>query len=499
MKLLEREASAPVWSALAALVTAGIVMVDSREFALDDAWIHLTYANNVRHARGVTYNPGEWETGFSSPLWLMILCAWPIGGDPVVAVKLLGALLHAATAWLCAAVVISLARARASLERPLPVQSLALLAGVLVATAPPLVEGATSGMEVPLSTASLAGLMLALVTGSLAAAMVTTCLAVLSRPEALVFVLVAASGFAWVHQQTRLLWVAAAGIAAMSAWTIYCLVTTGAPLPNAWYVKGGIDPMSGMSYVTNEVFPWQPWLVSVTGVVLLGNAVWQERRDLRWDLAVLLLSTVICTLAVVATRPLHPGVQFFERRYFAFVPLAFSIAAALGLVGVQAFGKWLAFALVVPVAIVTGLQLADVLARVRALEQDTFALHTSIAMWARRNLSNDAVIAVEGAGALRFHTPATMTIVDLVGLNDHRAAALHDQPTAKLCHFVRRQPTHFVVPIDWMPIYQRVFELATITSFYDPEYTQVAPPRPLEIVVAEVRGVTPEWQARCAS
>src|SRR4051794_34832739 len=42
-------------------------------FPLDDAWIHLVYARSLAHGDGFAYNPGQLETGFTSPLWVMLL------------------------------------------------------------------------------------------------------------------------------------------------------------------------------------------------------------------------------------------------------------------------------------------------------------------------------------------------------------------------------------------------------------------------------------------
>ena len=67
-------------------------------FPLDDAWIHLAYARSFLEGDGISYNPGDWETGFSSPLWVLFLTSLAWMDDPTVAVQVLGAVLHGATA-----------------------------------------------------------------------------------------------------------------------------------------------------------------------------------------------------------------------------------------------------------------------------------------------------------------------------------------------------------------------------------------------------------------
>src|SRR5690606_3109071 len=65
------ERSACVGAALIAAGFAGLFIVGSRDFPLDDAWIHLAYAKSLRLGDGLSYNPGDWETGASSPLWVL--------------------------------------------------------------------------------------------------------------------------------------------------------------------------------------------------------------------------------------------------------------------------------------------------------------------------------------------------------------------------------------------------------------------------------------------
>src|ERR1700755_404930 len=95
-----RQALAPgPAAALIAFAPAIFMLVGGHDFCLDDAWIHLAYAKSLRLGDGLSYNPGDWETGFSSPLWVFFLAALPWGSSPVVAVKLFGGLCHAALAW----------------------------------------------------------------------------------------------------------------------------------------------------------------------------------------------------------------------------------------------------------------------------------------------------------------------------------------------------------------------------------------------------------------
>lgn len=482
---------------VAALMLAGARDVP-HDFPLDDAWIHLAYAKSLRLGEGLSYNPHDWETGFSSPLWVLLLSAWPTSASPVVAVGLAGALLHGLCAWLAAQIVLDLAAARASLEHPLPRFSLALLSGVLVATSPPLVEGATSGMEVPLAAALFLATTWAVLAGRARSAAILGGLAVWARPEALPWTLALSTLLAIAPREPRTrracLWAAAGSVVAMAAWCGYCLVRTGRPWPNTQVVKGSGGGLEGLGYLADAVLPWQPWLVGLTGVVLLGIAVRREAGAPGREVTAILAATIATAVAIAITRPLHPGTGFYEARYFA--PLAAMIPPCLAL-GLPKRPRWLGPALVLPIAVVTGLELADVRSIARGHEEDTALLHTQVAQWVAAELPEDAVVAVEGAGAMRWFTPRSMTIVDLVGLNDHVAADLHHDRAAKLCYFVSRRPTHFVIPAPWIPLFDPVFSLRPLARFDDPSYSQIEPPAPLAVFVLEVEGVRPKWRARC--
>ncbi len=495
------ERSACVGAALIAAGFAGLFIVGSRDFPLDDAWIHLAYAKSLRLGDGLSYNPGDWETGASSPLWVLALASWPLSEHPVVAVKLLGLLLHAATAWLAVGLTLDLGRQRASLKRPVPLSSLGWLAGTLVATHPVLLQGATSGMEVPLAAALLLGTTRAAVMGAARPAAALGFFALLARPEALVHLVALAAVLAWARRTDRGGWrapVFAAGgaLVALGAWVLYDLAVSGHPWPNTQYVKGVGGGLDGLGYVLEEVLPWHPWLVSLSGAGLLALALVREIRERRWEIAAIVVAAAATMVAIAITRPLHPGVGFYESRYFAIVAPAFPIAATFGLVGLHRAWGVLGVA---PLAVVTGLQVAEIHPITRAAEEDTRLLHTTAARHLAEALPADAVVGVEGAGATRFFAPRSMTIVDLVGLNDREAAHLHFDVEGKMCHVVHRGLTHLLVPTDWLPVFGHAFELTPEAAFVDDHYTQVHPPRRLEVVLLTVDGIRPAWATRCAS
>jgi hypothetical protein len=493
------EANAPVASAILAIVLAAMIVWPGTDFALDDAWIHLDYAKSLRSGDGWSYNPGDNEAGCSSPLWALLLAVWPTAADPVPWVLALGVLFHAVTAWCGAALALALARRRASVQTPIPLGSIGWLGGALVATSPLLLHGVGSGMEVPLAAALLLAGGWAIVEGHATAAAALGALGVAARPELGAWTL-ALAGALWLLRtrtdpaQRRAAVLASVGaIGAAGAWALWLLATVGTVVPNAYSIKGQGGGLGGLAYVAEQVAPWQPWLIGLGGVVLAGAALRRHVRDGDAAAAAIAIASLAAVVAVASTRPLHDGVQFFEARYFAPLLVPWPILVALGL---GALSRRVALVALVPVAVFTGLQARDTAARVRAAADDTRLLHRQPATWIAAELPADAVVAVEGAGATRFFAPRTMTIVDLVGLNDHVGARLHRDREAKICHWIARAPTHAVVPAGWAAMLDTIFEVTVLAVFDDPAYTQVEPIAPMRVVVVALGAVRPGRSCR---
>lgn len=496
------------------------------EFCLDDAWIHLAYAKSLRLGEGLSYNPGDWETGFSSPLWVLLLAAWPTGPEPVVSVKLLGALLHAGTAGLAAAIALDLASARASVERPLPVLSISLLAGCLCATAPTLLQAAGSGMEVSLAACVLLACVRASLREQWLLAGVLGFAAALARPELLAcllgFVLVAGIGRR-LSAVPRPRWsstLASASpllgaIAGLLAWMLYCQIVSGWPWPNTAYVKAGVgSPSAGLSYLAAQVLPWQPWFAGLGGLALIVAALWTElsgrgvlepdgassaasntKPARHWQLSALLSAWLAGMLATALSRPLDPEILFYQARYFAVFAAIPPIVIALGVARTH---RVLSLLLILPIALLTGLQITAAHELARAQERGVALLHGDPARYVTREIPAEAVIAVEGAGAMRYRTPRSMTMVDIIGLNDADIAHAPDDPS-KACVLVQRAPDYMVLPDHIAANLAKVFELRVITRFSDPAWAQVEQPHAVDVLLLEVLAPRPRWRERCAT
>ena len=72
-------AGTPGWERRAALLLFALGVLAFRTAIMDDTFIHLQYARNLRHAGELAFNPGEPSLGATSPLWVLFLAATGAG------------------------------------------------------------------------------------------------------------------------------------------------------------------------------------------------------------------------------------------------------------------------------------------------------------------------------------------------------------------------------------------------------------------------------------
>lgn len=429
--------------ALALLVAAGFAAAEwtllggRLGFPLDDAWIHLAFAERLATGHGLAYNPGEPVAGSTAPLWTALVAVLvTLPGNPVVWVKLLGAALFA-----------GVVDASARLARALGLDGqLPLLAAVLVALTPWLPWAALGGMEVPLFTLlTLWGMILhaaeraqprrpPLSLGVLG-------LAVLARPEgALLLLLALADRLLMLRREpdgglrltspdraaaARGLGLAAAALLpalAALAWA------TGAVLPSTLGAKaavggGALPDLRYLYTVLGIFFQSQPiaTLLAGAGVLRLAEAAGGRRdRGLLPALWLLALPLAYSWLSPAGGSPL---VGNFGRYFFPLFPplvvlavlglersarrLGPAIAAGRLRLPLRALAAVLLLAPCVP-ALLTGTgRYAQSVANV---EDGDVAL----AHWVRRHLPPEAVLAVQDVGALGYFTDNRL--LDLAGI-----------------------------------------------------------------------------------
>ena len=76
-------------AALAALAGGIFLHGQPAGLPVDDAYIHLVYAQNLAQGRGLCFNLGEPSLGTSSPLWVFLIRALLPGFAPEAAVRAL--------------------------------------------------------------------------------------------------------------------------------------------------------------------------------------------------------------------------------------------------------------------------------------------------------------------------------------------------------------------------------------------------------------------------
>lgn len=493
---------------LAALLPA-LPRLFSPSFCLDDAFIHLAYVKSLHLGDGLSYNPGDFETGASSPLWVFTLALWPAVSPPVWAVKLMSSACHLGTALVCMALA-------ARLVAPARTKAARLWTGLAVASVPLLVQGAVSGMGV-----CLAALLLSATTYATFAsaepntepgttrpgtaffarpgtAAMLAGLAYLARPEALSFCgLLSALALLRSRGTARMAALApgAGALVAALLWSGYLYAVSGYPLPNTYYVKGDGLHWDSLGYLVTDLLPLQPALVSLTGplaVALALRALDDTTRKRLLDLGLVCLGSLI---AIAVTRKLRHGTLFFHSRHA--MPVMWIPALLVGIGLAHARGRarlWLGL----PFVLVTIATLAvnnDLIAR---QERGVQRVHVDVAAYVNQHLPSDAVLAVEGAGALRYLTPRSMRIVDLMGLNTGAIAHAPPMTAAKLCYATLHGATHIAYPSVWHEAISSFVSLQVMAAFEEPAYAQTLPPEPYTVLVARIAGQHDDFVAPCA-
>jgi 4-amino-4-deoxy-L-arabinose transferase-like glycosyltransferase len=209
-------------------------------FALDDAWIHQTYARNLVATGQFAFVPGQPSSGSTSPLWtLLIALGYLVRVDYKWWTYALGAVCLAATA-----LGVWQLTLRLFPDRP----RAALVAGIFCALEWHLVWAAVSGMETVLFTALSVWLLVVTLNqkseiGNQTSIGLLCGLLVLTRPEGLLLVglvllaQIAQRGWARRATWTSLAWTLAAMAILLAPWLAFNWHASGTLLPNTFYAK----------------------------------------------------------------------------------------------------------------------------------------------------------------------------------------------------------------------------------------------------------------------
>lgn len=226
----------------------------ARGFPLDDSWIHLRFASNLAAGRGFGCNPGEPTPGATSPLWVLILAAAARLSLPIEASAVwLGMLCNAGA---CAALMLLS-------KKMLPRGALlgqdgtrlwtTIGVGIFFALTPCAIWSSVSGLEIPLFM-QLSFLALACHDDACGrggwrwpVSALLFGLAAQARPEGhMLFALAVLERILCERREQQVPLLRRLGrvvayvliyLLAVSPYVIFCLATTGLPLPNTYYAK----------------------------------------------------------------------------------------------------------------------------------------------------------------------------------------------------------------------------------------------------------------------
>ncbi len=446
---------------------------------LDDAWIHLVYARSLAALQWFAYNPGQLETGSTSPLWAMLLvpASW-VARLFSVSVVLPAKLTGISTGLLASLGAAYLAR---QLRLGLAVE---LTAGLAIALDPALAFAQVSGMEVMLAAAVALWAL-----GELAAehpmlAGLAAGLAPLARPELILLSVAVLVLVEWrLHRQGASTWLRVQPVLPLvlcvGGFALYHTIASGYPLPSTFYAKYSSRPdqiSHNLVAVLGQVLPAWPWFTYGAGFLLwgVGGVVLFRRGPVGILTALFPLAYL---LAVSASQYFSQILPFYWQRYL--LPPLPSILVAVAAGGVALAGwawrrrrlAWgplsmVAAAVVVSVSL-AGLPsgLAKSAERYAWNCQNIEELDVAMARWLPAHTAPTEVIAVVDAGAARYF--GNRTIFDMMGLNNHRF--LHRAPQALaavsridvvisfpgLVTFVQGSP-------DWQPVHKVATEHLTI-------------------------------------
>jgi len=478
-------------------------------FPLDDGWIHMVYARSFGENLQFFYNPGEPESGMTSPLWAVTVGAgWRVLGLAGISLMATAKLIAIALSFATAVLVMRIVTRISGLGR------LGIIAGILVVAEPSFAFAGAAGMEVTLFAFLALAACSAYMGRRLRTAGWLLGLAAIARPEGyvLVGVVVAASVARrlWERQHLELisredarelLDLLLPTLILGGAWALYNVSVSGGPFPNTFYAKHqnlGLLPLGNIAnilrgYYHHLSFFWS-FVFPVTAVIAAAGA-WMLVKMRRFHAVPLALFPIGLTYAASVNLPfVSSSWNFFTRRYLdAAIPFLI-ILLVLGLLQTwRTFQVWRAtrapadprevqvfnFGLNVLMVALVLLPFLGLLRNWSRLPSEyswnarsVNEVDVATGKWIAENLPADARIGVGDAGAMRFF--GDRYTYDLVGLNTHDA--------------IGRPPIEFAEEkqLDFVFVFRSVY----FDSWPEatPEYEVKVTPNPYPILGGAVMG-----------
>ena len=410
------------WLAFAVIAT--LLVLHAQLFlgyAVDDAFITLRYADNLRHGLGLTFNPGERVEGFTCPLFVVIEAGLlALGANGVVAAKLLGIACGIGTIGLTM-------RLALRLTNSVPA---AALAGLTLAVQPAFAVACVNGLETALFAFWIAAAFdlwqsppsertSTLLGATLAAAFLT-------RPEgALATAIIGADFLRRKRPLTRFVasFLLIAGplflrkAAYYHSWTPNTALAKLPPL--SW-----MRIRSGFAYVAD--FSETHWEI-VGYAALLWLAI--RRRE---PFISLVVFAFVWLGYVVFT-----GGDWIPRGRFLIPTLPLlAVGLAAGVQSVRWVGQWIPFAFAGLAVLLTGwMDLRVTLPWVNSMSLGTVRARGGVAEWLKAAVPPDTVIATLDVGLIAYETG--MRVIDTGGLTDTAIArVIHDHPGVYTGHLI---------------------------------------------------------------
>lgn len=442
-------------------------------FPLDDSWIHLQFARNVAAGHGVSFNPGVWSSGSTSPLWTLLLAiTGMLPASPVVAAKVLGTTLTLVTALAAGGIVRHLTASRFA----------ALTASLTVALSPRMTWASVSGMEVSLYCALAAMTVLTYLRASarnrgllwaVFAALTGT-----ARPETFIMFPILFVHWLWTAYSQRdavrlrnSVAPALAFAAVFATWVGFNLAVGGAPLPMTFYAKnegkgllialleGNVSTVTRKLFVDSNEFAnillkWcqeQSMFLSflvLVGLLVVAGAL--RTSGTRPTDGIVIIAILLISPAFKGVFAPLPKMLVHDGRYVLHLLLLFFLTAAIGAgyLWEHTRKRWV-------VAVFVGLAL------IRLASQDvkfatTYAaqvrnindLQLATAGWLQANTTDDARIATNDIGAIAYF--GKRFVLDIEGLVTPDAIPFkrRNDPAGYLAH---ARPDLVIIFPRWYP------------------------------------------------
>lgn len=438
-------------------------------FALDDAWIHQTYARSLASAGQFAFVPGQPSAGSTSPLWTLLIAP--------------GYLAHMDYKWWTYALGTACLAATALGVRRLSLRwfpdrpRAALAAGVLTALEWHLLWAAVSGMETVLFTALVVWLMVSALdsTPDLRRPVligIVSGLLVLARPEGLLLVGLIFTALAAQGDRSRawhdLGWSLAALAILLAPWLTFNWRVSGTPFPNTFYAKQ-------LEYAALlEAIPLPLRVAQVFAAPLIGAqallipgvivAAWALVRRISDPKTWLRLAPLVWVVAHLGLYGLRLPVTYQHGRYeMPVIPVLIALgvggtAALLRSDDARLWPRALSRAAVLAIAI---LQLAFVVLGARAYATDVAIIEgemVRVARWLEGNAAPDDLVAAHDIGAIGYFTQHP--ILDLAGLVSPEVIPfIRDE--AQLETLIRQRGAAYLVAIpSWYPSMIRGIQMA---------------------------------------